>query len=88
MKILMVSNLNLPHYHGGYEVRCAQVAEALQLAGHDVRMLTTVYGLPLGPGGKFQPRTEILNGVCVNRWLPIFAFGPQQVSRPWTWFQA
>src|SRR5215475_2637238 len=88
MKILMVSNLYPPHYRGGYEVRCAKVAEALQLAGHDVRVLTTVYGLPLGPGGKFQPRTEILNGVRVYRWLHNFAFGPQQGTRPWTWFQA
>jgi glycogen(starch) synthase len=88
MKILMVSNLYPPHYHGGYEVRCAQVAEALRLAGHEVRVLTTVYGLPLGPGGKFQPSTEILNGVRVDRWLHNFAFGPQQASRPWTFFQA
>lgn len=88
MKILMVSNLYPPHYHGGYEVRCAQVAEALQLAGHDIRVLTTVYGLPLGPGGKFQQSTETLNGVRVDRWLHNFAFGPQQATRPWTWFQA
>ncbi|SRR6266849_920824 len=88
MKILVVSNLYPPHYRGGYEVRCAQVAEALPLAGHEVRVLTTVYGLPLGPGGKFQPSTETLNGVRVDRWLHNFAFGPQQASRPWTWFQA
>ena len=69
MKILMVSNLYPPHYHGGCEVRCEQVAEALQLAGHDVRVLSTVGGLPLGPGGKFQPCTEILKGVRVDCWL-------------------
>jgi glycosyltransferase involved in cell wall biosynthesis len=88
MKILIVSNLYPPHYRGGYEVRCAQVAEALQLAGHEVRVLTTVYGLPLGPGGKFRSSTEILNRVRVDRWLHNFAFGPQQAGRPWTWFQA
>ena len=88
MKILMVSNLYPPHYHGGYEVRCAQVAEALLRAGHEVRVLTTVYGLPLGPGGKFQPTTETINGVRIDRWLYNYAFGPQGAGRPWTWSQA
>jgi glycosyltransferase involved in cell wall biosynthesis len=88
MKILVVTNLYPPYYHGGYEVRCAQVAEALKQMGHDVRVLTTVYGIPLGQKGEFQPRTETLNGVRVDRWLHNFAFGPQQDSRPWTWFQA
>ncbi|HEU4685452.1 MAG TPA: glycosyltransferase family 4 protein [Nitrospira sp.] len=88
MKILVVSNLYPPYYHGGYEVRCAQVGEALQNAGHDVRVLTTVYGLPLGARGEFQPSTEVLNGVRVDRWLHNFAFGPQQSNRPWTWYQA
>src|SRR5215475_10291855 len=88
MKILMVSNLYPPHYRGGYEMRCAQVAEALQMVGHEVRVLTTVYGLPIGRWGKFQPSTGTLNGVRVDRWLHNFAFGPQSVSRPWTWFQA
>ncbi len=87
MKILMVSNLYPPHFRGGYEVRCAQVAEALVQLGHDVRVLTTVYGLPLSPSGTFQPAMEIINGVPVDRRLHNGAFGPQDPSRPWTWHQ-
>ncbi len=41
LRILVVTNLYPPHYHGGYELRCAQVAEAMQSAGHTVRVLTS-----------------------------------------------
>lgn len=87
MKILMVSNLYPPFYHGGYEVRCAQVAEALQRAGHEVRVLTSVYGLPVGFGTRYQRATEMIGGVRVDRWLHNDAFGPQQPFRPWVVFQ-
>jgi glycosyltransferase involved in cell wall biosynthesis len=87
MKILMVSNLYPPFYHGGYEVRCAQVAEALQRAGHEVRVLTSVYGLPVKLGTRYQRITEMIHGVRVDRWLHNDAFGPQQSFRPWVVFQ-
>ena len=87
MKILMVSNLYPPFYHGGYEVRCAQVAEALQRAGHEVCVLTTVYGLPVKLGTRYQRTTEMIHGVRVDRWLHNDAFGPQQPYRPWVLFQ-
>lgn len=88
MNILMVSNLYPPHYRGGYEVRCLQVAEALVQAGHRVRVLTTVFGLPLSPEGRFQPVIETSNGVTVDRTLHNYAFGPQDPTRPYTWQQA
>ena len=46
MNILIVTNLYPPHYLGGYEVHCAQVAEALQGAGYEERVLTSTYGVP------------------------------------------
>ena len=49
MKILIVTNLYPPHYLGGYEVYCTQVAEALQRAGYQVRVLTSTYGCDVGP---------------------------------------
>ncbi|MFO0773249.1 MAG: glycosyltransferase family 4 protein [Nitrospiraceae bacterium] len=88
LKVLMVSNLYPPHYRGGYEVRCAQVAEAMVQAGHDIRVLTTVFGLPLSPAGKFQPLKEVINGVSVDRRLHNYAFGPQDPTRPYHWQQA
>lgn len=88
MNILMVSNLYPPHYRGGYEVRCMQVAEALVQAGHRVRVLTTVFGLPLSPEGRFHPLIETINGVTVDRTLHNYAFGPQDPARPYTWRQA
>ena len=88
MKILVVTNLYPPYYLGGYELRCAQVAEGLRRTGHDVRVLTGVYGLPLSVLHNIQPRTEEISGVCVHRWLNQYAYGPQPFRRPWTLFQA
>lgn len=46
MKILVVSNLYPPHYLGGYELGCRDVVEGLRSLGHDVRVLTSRYGVP------------------------------------------
>lgn len=57
MKVLMVSNVYPPHYVGGYELRCSQVAEYLHASGHEVRVFTSSYGVPAeeraaGGGGR------------------------------------
>ncbi len=88
MKILMVSNFYPPHYRGGYEVRCKQVAETMQRRGHDVRVLTSVSGMPMNVLGQFARPTEIIEGVRVDRWLDIYAYGPQPPYRPWNLFHA
>lgn len=88
MKILLISNLYPPLFLGGYEIRCAQVAETLKQRGHDVRVLTSVYGLPVRVGNRFQRITEYAAGIRIDRWLHNYAFGPQQPYRPWVWFQA
>ena len=88
MRILIVSNLYPPYYLGGYELHCAQVAEGLHRAGHDVYVLTSVYGLPLSPLGNIQPCSEEINGVSVHRWLSQSDYEPQPPHRPWTLFQA
>lgn len=88
MKILLISNLYPPLFLGGYEIRCAQVAEALRARGHDVRVLTSVYGLPIKIGSRFQRATEFVAGIRIDRWLHNYAFGPQQPYRPWVLFQA
>jgi len=84
MKILMVTNLYPPRYLGGYEVHCAQIAEALQAAGHQVRVLTSSYGLPLTLFGAIQRRDDEVNGVSVHRRLHEYYFEPQPwIQRPW-----
>jgi glycogen synthase len=88
MKILMVSNFYPPHYRGGYEVRCKQVAETMHQRGYEVRVLTSVSGLPMDSLGGFPRQTEVIAGVQVDRWLDIYAYGPQSPLRPWTFFQA
>lgn len=88
MKILIVSNLYPPYYHGGYEVRCKQVAEALRHAGHDVRVLTSAYGLPVTPLGHIQPGYENVCGVPVYRYLNQYVYQPQPVHRPGRLFGA
>ena len=64
MRILIVSNLYPPHYEGGYEVRCAQVAEALTRAGHDVCVLTSRHGLRAGAPGCRQAHNGGAEGRC------------------------
>lgn len=86
MKILIVSNLYPPHYKGGYELRCAQVAEALADAGHEMIVLTSVYGLGTGLLGGPRRRVERRAGVLVRRELYQHAYGPSPPGRPWTLF--
>lgn len=88
MKILIISNLYPPKFLGGYEIRCAQVVEALHRRGHDVRVLTSVFGLPIKFGGRFQQATENVGGIRVDRLLHNYSFGPQPPYRPWMLFQA
>ncbi len=64
MKILMVSNLYPPYYVGGYELRCSLVAEGLRQRGHDVRVLTSRYGL-----GSTGPVQECVAGIRIDRIL-------------------
>ena len=46
MRILFITNLYPPVVIGGYELACANVAQALAARGHDVRVLTTWCHLP------------------------------------------
>jgi glycogen(starch) synthase len=46
MRLLFLTNLYPPELLGGYELACANVAKALCLRGHDVRVLTTWCHLP------------------------------------------
>jgi len=45
MRILVVSNLYPPHHIGGYELGCRDVVGGLEARGHQVKVLTTDYGL-------------------------------------------
>ncbi|MBA3242660.1 MAG: glycosyltransferase family 4 protein [Acidobacteria bacterium] len=45
MRILVISNLYPPHHLGGYEMACREVVKGLSARGHEVRVLTSTYGL-------------------------------------------
>jgi glycogen(starch) synthase len=60
MRILVVSNLYPPHHLGGYELGCEEVVEELKARGHEVRVLTSDYGI-----GRAATDGE------VYRWLEI-----------------
>jgi len=45
MRILIVSNLYPPHFIGGYELGCSEVAQALEARGHHVTVLTSCHGV-------------------------------------------
>ena len=45
MRILVISNFYPPHHIGGYELGCRDVVGELRARGHDVRVLTSTYGV-------------------------------------------
>jgi glycosyltransferase involved in cell wall biosynthesis len=45
MRILVVSNLYPPYHIGGYELGCRDVVEGLKSRGHEIRVLTSTYGV-------------------------------------------
>lgn len=49
MKILFISNLYPPHYVGGYEQLCMDVADGLMTRGHECHVLTSTYGVGKRP---------------------------------------
>ena len=68
MKVLLVSNLYPPHHHGGYELRCAQVAEHLLASGHDVRVVTSRYRVG-GTTHAAEIGEDVTGGIPVSRFL-------------------
>jgi glycosyltransferase involved in cell wall biosynthesis len=77
VKILIVSNLYPPHHHGGYELRCSQVAEYLQRQGHDVRVVTSSYQIS-GTTNAAVVREDSNNGITVSRFLRQHRLDPRQ----------
>jgi glycogen(starch) synthase len=47
MKILVLSNLYPPDFHGGYELGCKQAVDALLARGHEVRVVTIAPRAPV-----------------------------------------
>jgi glycosyltransferase involved in cell wall biosynthesis/ADP-heptose:LPS heptosyltransferase len=45
VKILVVSNIYPPYFVGGYELGCRNLVEAIMARGHEVRVLTSTYGV-------------------------------------------
>ena len=45
MRVLLISSLYPPHHIGGYELGCRDVAEGLKARGHQVKVLTSTYGV-------------------------------------------
>lgn len=45
MRILAISDRYPPFFEGGYEIICREVNQALERRGHEIRVLTTTFGL-------------------------------------------
>ena len=58
MRMLVVSNFYPPHHIGGHELACSEAVQALGERGHQVKVLTSSYGLA-------RPETD----GHVYRWL-------------------
>lgn len=59
MRILFITNLYPPVVLGGYEIACANVAQAMAARGHDVRVLTTWSHLPLPADNPVWVRRDL-----------------------------
>jgi glycosyltransferase involved in cell wall biosynthesis len=73
--VLVVSNLYPPHYVGGYELRCAQVAKHLQRAGHDTKVITSYARIP-GADARHRDTDTNDSGPSVERWLRYHPLDP------------
>ncbi|MEK7686303.1 MAG: glycosyltransferase family 4 protein [Verrucomicrobiota bacterium] len=62
MKILVLTNLFPPHHAGTFDFRCESVSEALKQRGHEVRVLTSNYGLHTEQRDAEIERRLLLNG--------------------------
>jgi glycosyltransferase involved in cell wall biosynthesis len=76
MNILIVTNLYPPHHHGGYELRCAQVAEHLRGCGHNVRVVTSRYQIS-GTTHAAAVREDVVGGIPVSRFLRHHRLDPR-----------
>jgi len=56
MRILFMTDRYPPHYDGGYEINCADVAQGMRERGHETTVLTSMYGVdgPEVSGGVFR----------------------------------
>lgn len=43
-RVLVLSNLYPPHFIGGYELACGEIADRLRERGHEVMVLTSMFG--------------------------------------------
>lgn len=62
MKILVLTNLFPPHHAGTFDFRCESITEALKQRGHEVRVLTSNYGLHTEQRDAEIERRLLLNG--------------------------
>jgi glycogen(starch) synthase len=81
MKILIVSNLYPPHHHGGYELRCSQVAAHLRRQGHEVRVVTSSYQVS-DQALSALVRDDVTDGIPVARFLRQHRLDPVQPGGP------
>ena len=64
MRIFIISNYYPPHYIGGYELACHDVANILRERGHEVHVLTSTYGVV----------DPVIEDSYIYRWLPLHPY--------------
>ena len=80
MRVLVISNLYPPHFIGGYELGCRDVARELARRGHHVAVLTSTHGVA-GPGDD----APVADSVMVRRALRHFIGEAQMPSAARQW---
>lgn len=72
MRILVISNLYPPYHLSGYELGCQNIVESLKTRGHNIRVLTSTYGV-----GKAQIKGDVYRWLKkdfkeTSDWHPVF----------------
>lgn len=75
MKILFLTNFFPPYHIGGYELGCKDVVLGLERFGHDVKVITSTYGL-----GRIESGGRILRWLCSS-----FGWDKQKLTSPVRW---
>src|SRR5262245_4576643 len=68
MKVLVITDHYPPYGTGGYEIACEAVAEGLRRRGHQVRVLTSVYGV--GSLDRFDYVDRVLHRPQDSAFMP------------------
>lgn len=84
MRILILSNLYPPFVEGGAEILAGNIAEGLEILGHEVLVLTSSYGIqPTRQDGNIRRTLQLFPPAHFDRHLPVW----HQLDQPYNYYR-